>query len=280
MPGYIEDRWWTKKPDPKTGKRRKTARYGTGKRWRVAGIPGVRDRSFTNLKGPDGAEKWLADSQTDTSRGQFYDPRDGNITLREYVEGTWWPNLRKPPGTKASMKPRVFKHIVPHVGSLPLNRIGSDEIKAWLTRVEQDIDVNTVRTTWRHFSSIMQAAKVAKRIPVNPFRDADVKVPASPPSKAKAWSEETVTAVRAALPPRYQILLDLAVGAGLRQGECFAFSPDDVDGDEIHVRHQVVIVSSKLAFAPPKGASCATHRVRPNWPRRSRSTRTRSRRSR
>lgn len=252
MAGYIEDRWKTKKPDPATGKKRNTARYGKGKRWRVAGIPGVRDRSFTNLKGPDGAEKWLADSQTDTSRGQFYDPRDGNITLREYVEQTWWPNLRQPPGTKQTMKPRVFKHILPHVGSLPLNRIGADEIKAWLMRVEQDIDVNTVRTTWRHFSSIMQAATAAKRVPSNPFRDPDLKAPASPPSKAKAWPEETVIAVRAALPPRYRILLDLAVGAGLRQGECFAFSPDDIDGDEIHVRHQIVLVAGKLAFAPPK----------------------------
>lgn len=252
MAGYIEDRWKTKKPDPKTGEKRRTARWGKGKRWRVAGIPGVKDRSFTNLKGPDGAEKWLADSQTDTSRGQFYDPRDGNITLREYVEKTWWPNLRQAPGTKQSMKPRVFNHILPHVGSLPLNRIGSDEIKAWLMRVEQDIDVNTVRTTWRHFSSIMQAAKVAKKVPANPFRDPDLKAPASPPSKAKAWAEETVAAVRAELPARYRILLDLAVGAGLRQGECFAFSPDDIEGNEIHVRHQIVIVAGKLAFAPPK----------------------------
>lgn len=253
MAGYIEDRWWTKKPDPVTKKKRKTSRYGKGKRWRVAGIPGVRDRSFTNLKGPGGAEAWLAEAQTDTKRGEFFDPRDGDITLREYVEGHWWPTLRKPPGTKQSMQPRVFKHILPHVGHLPLNRIGHDEVLRWQSLAEKHIDVSTLATTWRHFSSIMQAAHKAKRIPVNPFRDEDLKAPAVPKSKAKAWSPETVIAVRAALPARYRILLDLGVAAGLRQGEAFGFSPDDIDGDEISVVRQVVRIHSRLGFAPPKG---------------------------
>jgi integrase len=256
--GYIEDRWLTKKPDPATGKRRRTERWGKGKRWRVAGIPGVRDRSFKNQKGPGSAEEWLAKAQTDTSRGQFYDPRNGDITLREYVEKTWWPNLRKPPGTRQSMKPRVFLHILPHAGSLPLNRIGPDEIKAWLTRVEQDIDVNTVRTTWRHFSSIMQAAHKAKRIPENPFRDEDLSPPASPPSKAKAWPKETVAAVRGALDARYAILVDLSAGSGMRQGECLGFSPDDIAGDEINVTRQIVRINSRLGFAPPKGNKLRT----------------------
>lgn len=251
MPGYIEDRWYKKGPPDGRGRptRVETERHGKGKRWRVAGIPGVRDRSF-DKEAP--AKAWLKASATDSSRGTFYDPRDGNITLAEYVEGTWWPNLRMGPGTKQSMKPRIFRHILPHMGSLPLNRIGPDEVKAWLVRVEQDIDVNTVRTTWRHFSSILQAAHKAKRIPENPFRDEDLSPPTAPPSKAQAWPAETVAAMREALAPRYRILLDLGVGAGLRQGECLGFSPDDIDGDVIHVTRQVVRVGGRLAFAPPK----------------------------
>lgn len=253
MPGYIEDRWWTKKPDPETGKRRKTTRYGQGKRWRVAGIPGVRDRSFENRKGPGGAEEWLAKAQTDSGRGEFYDPRDGAITLDEYVREHWWPNLRKAPSTKESMGSKVFNHILPHIGHLQLIRIGHDEIKAWATRAEQNIDVGTLAVTWRHFSSIMQAAHKAKRIPVNPFRDEDLKAPSVPKSKAKAWSQETVAAVRAAIDGRYRILVDLGVGAGLRQGEALGFSPDDIDGDEINVVRQILRIRSRLAFAPPKG---------------------------
>ena len=40
MQGWIEDRWISKRT------KERTKRYGQGKRYRVAGIPGVRDRSF------------------------------------------------------------------------------------------------------------------------------------------------------------------------------------------------------------------------------------------
>ncbi|MGW5173217.1 tyrosine-type recombinase/integrase [Streptomyces sp. NPDC004082] len=213
----------------------------------------MRDRSFENRRGPGSAEEWLAKAQADTSRGQFYDPRAGEMTLREYVEGTWWPNLRKAPTTRQSMQPRIFKHILPHVGHLPLNQIGHDEILRWRTAAEKNIDTSTLVVTWQHFSSIMQAAHKAKRVPVNPFRDEDLKAPTVPKSKAKAWPQETVAAVRAALDPRYRILVDLGVGAGLRQGEALGFSPDDIDGAEINVVRQIVRVNSRLGFAPPKG---------------------------
>jgi integrase len=255
--GYIEDRWYRKgRIDPETGKRgprEKTERFGQGKRWRVAGIPGVRDRSFVNLEGPSGAKKWLKDSATDTTRGAFYDPRDGDMLLDDYVRVHWWPHLRVPPTTKQSMRSRVFKHILPHVGHLPLNRVGFDEIRAWQTRAEQDIDVGTLVVTWQHFSAIMQAAHKAKRVPANPFRDPELKAPQPPKTKAKAWPMETVAAVRGELSARYRILVDLAVGAGLRQGETLGFSPGDIDGEVIHVTRQIVLVGGKLAFAPPKG---------------------------
>lgn len=250
--GQIEDRWLNKKKDPVTGKRERTDRWGKGMRYRVKDIPGVRDRSFA---AHDEAKRWLAKATTDTERGTFYDPRHGNITLREYVEETWWPGLRAPVTTKNSMKPRVFKHILPHVGELRLNQIGPDEVRLWLATVEKSIDVNTAITTWRHFSSIMQAAYKSRppKIPANPFRDEDLKPPTSPPSKAKAWDEATLAAVREALDVRYRILADLASGAGLRQGEALGFSPDDVDGEELRVTRQIVLVNGKLGFAPPKG---------------------------
>lgn len=248
--GNIEDRWLSKRKNPETGRRERTARYGKGKRYRVKQIPNVKDRSFASL---EDAKAWLKRSTTDVERGEFYDPRAGNITLQEYVEKTWWPTLRMAPTTKASMKYRVFGHILPLAGHLRLSQLGSDEIRLWLAQVEKRIDVNTVIVTWRHFSSILQAAHKAKKIAANPFRDADLKPPTPPKSKAQAWPIPTVLAVRQGLGERYQILLDLAVGAGLRQGEAFGFSPDDVDGEILHVTRQVVKVGGKLAFAPPKG---------------------------
>lgn len=258
MAGYIEDRWYKKgPPDPEDPKQKPTriptARHGKGKRWRVAGIPGVRNRSFEKLEGEHGAKAWLKQAATDNSRGAFYDPRDGSITLDEYVRKHWWPTVRYPPNSKTSVKSRVFNHILPHVGAMPLNRIGFDEVRAWQARAEQDIDTSTLVATWQHFSSIMQAAHKAKRIPANPFRDDDLNAPTVPKSKALAWTQDTVAAVREGLPDRYRILVNLAVGAGLRQGEALGFSPDDIDGEDISVVRQIVKVNGRFGFGPPKG---------------------------
>ncbi|WP_416481409.1 hypothetical protein [Streptomyces sp. CL12] len=50
MAGYIEDRWLKRRPDKLTGRRERTAIYGTGKRYRVKEIPSIQDRSFHTSK--------------------------------------------------------------------------------------------------------------------------------------------------------------------------------------------------------------------------------------
>lgn len=80
MAGYMEDRWLKKRADPRTGKRERTAQYGKGLRYRVKGVPGVGDRSFAMSQD---AKQWLAAVRTDSLRGEFVDPRDGQITLGE-----------------------------------------------------------------------------------------------------------------------------------------------------------------------------------------------------
>ena len=252
MAGYIEDRWLTKRPDPATGKKKRTARWGKGKRYRVAGIPGVKDHSFTALAD---AKEWLAKAQTDSGRGDFIDPRDGNIPLREYVEDHWWPALRVPPSTREAMQYRIFGHILPHLGEIPLNRIGGDQVNKWVVDAEAGgLDAGTVRTSWRHLSSIMQSAHEGKRIPSNPCRGlSTARPPNKPKQKARALEQPAMAAVRAGLAERYRVLVDLGVGCGLRQGEAFGFSPDDMDGDKIHVVRQVLRIRSRLCFGPPKG---------------------------
>ena len=72
---------------------------------------------------------------------------------------------------------------------------------------------------------------------------------------------ERVADVRDALPDRYRIAVDLGVGLGLRQGEVFGLSPDDVDflRGTVEVRRQVKsLVGTKLFFGPPKGDKSRT----------------------
>jgi integrase len=81
-----------------------------------------------------------------------------------------------------------------------------------------------------------------------------VKPPAPDRRKVLPWSAERVAVVAAALPDRYQAVMAVPAGLGLRQGECFGLAVDEVDflGGVVHVRRQVRIVASRLVFAPPK----------------------------
>jgi integrase len=61
--------------------------------------------------------------------------------------------------------------------------------------------------------------------------------------------------VRAALPERFQAVVDLGAGCGLRQGEIFAVDVDELDfeSDTLHVVQQIKYSEYKLIFASPKG---------------------------
>jgi integrase len=257
MPGYIEDRWMTKRPDPATGQKRKTERWGKGKRYRVAGIPGVKDRSFDKLHGPEGANAWLAKAQHQSAAGEFIDPRRGQMLLRDYIEQEWWPRRDYDnPTTEKTVRGRVMNHIVPHLGDYQLNAIKTPQLADWLKALKKSVGPGTANEAWGYLSSIFQSAIDDERVTRNPCKkQTTLRVPAKPPAKARAWPKERVLAVQAAMDERFQLCVDLGVGAGLRSGEVFGLSVDDIDfdGERILVRRQVKKVGAKLAFALPKG---------------------------
>ena len=109
------------------------------------------------------------------------------------------------------------------------------------------------RVVFTTLAAIMNDAVRRKLIPASPCRE--VKRPKPPHSRAGSWTPQQVAAVRAALPGRWQVLVDLGARLGLRQGEIFGLAVGDVDflRQVVHVRRQVRIVGSKLVFAAPKG---------------------------
>lgn len=257
MPGYIEDRWFRKGPaDPKTNKptREKTARHGKGMRYKVTGIPGVRARSFPDKQLAE-ARAWLAKAEHESRAGEFIDPRAGNLTLRQYIEDHWWPSLTADPATLETIKGRVWGHIIPHIGELTLRQIKVSTLRTWLKTLESSISPGTANATWGYLSNILEYAIDDERLSKNPCKAKTISPPKMPARKARAWSAQRVSAVRAALQPRFQILIDIGVGVGLRQGEAFGLAAEDIDEEAgvIRVRRQVKRVAGKLVFAPPKG---------------------------
>lgn len=254
MAGYIEDRWWTKRPDPATGKKRRTSLYGKGKRYKVCGVPGVKARSFSQLGGAKGAQAWLAKAQHESTKGEFIDPRAGNITLAEYFT-EHWATRTGDPGTLEGQEQSIRKHILVPLGHMQLNAIKVPQLRQWLKELGQQLGPGTIGLVWGHLSTILQAAVEDERITKNACKAKTIGPPAPPPKKARSWSKERILAVQGAMEPRFRILVDLGVGAGLRQGEAIGLAADDIDiaAGVLHVRRQLKKVHNKLVFAPPKG---------------------------
>jgi integrase len=110
-------------------------------------------------------------------------------------------------------------------------------------------------------STIFSAAVDDEMIAKNPCRARSVAKPKVPMKKVVPWPLEQVLAVRDSLVARYRIVDALSAGLGLRQGEIFGLSPDDVDWLRGHVdvqRQVKLFANGKQAFALPKGGKTRT----------------------
>jgi integrase len=110
-------------------------------------------------------------------------------------------------------------------------------------------------------SSVFAAAVDDERIVKNPCTAPSVRRPKQVQRKIEPWPLGRVAKVAEKLPERYKIVAVLGAGLGLRQGEIFGLSPDDIDffRNTVEVRRQVKLYSNgQQAFALPKGRKTRT----------------------
>ncbi|KOG09704.1 MULTISPECIES: tyrosine-type recombinase/integrase [Streptomyces] len=258
MAGHIQDRWFKTEKDAE-GKSHlaKTDRYGLGLRYRARYI------------GPDGTEKsksfpdkqkrlaaqWLAHIEADMSRGQYVDPRASRVTFQQYAE-KWLRTHQADPNTGFSMESQLKLHAFPYIGSRPLGSFRPEHIRDWLTQLAAARVVGSyARVIYSNVRLVLNAAVDDGHLTKNPCAARSVKAPAVEEKRVTPWTPERVFAVRAALPERFQAMVDAGAGCGMRQGEILGLAVDAVDftSDTVHVVRQLKLSRGKPVFAPPKG---------------------------
>lgn len=108
-------------------------------------------------------------ARKDARRGEFVDPRDGAISLKDYIATHWWPTQSGDPSTIERIEQRVRRHIVPHLGVQPLNAIGTEVLRHWKKRLEKDLGPTSIRLVWVTLSSVLQAAVEDRRLGTQPM---------------------------------------------------------------------------------------------------------------
>lgn len=220
--------------------------------------PDGRKRRKTFLKKSD-AEGFATSVETDKRRGAYLDPDAGRITFKKYAE-EWLANQTFEATTREATELRLRIHAYPVLGSRMLSQIKPSTVQAWLSGLS--VKSSTYRRViFANVSTVLSAAVDDERIAKNPCKAGSVTVPKKDTAKIVPWNAERVQLVRAALPEHYRIALDLGVGLGLRQGEVFGLSPDDVNWlrGTVEITRQVKILGgNRQVLGPPKGGKVRT----------------------
>jgi integrase len=254
---HIEDRWY--RTVVVDGKKTQVSKpdCGKGQRYRVRYIgPDGKEKakSFPDRKKRE-AQDFLANVQADILKGRYIDPAAGKVTFRQYADD-WLDAATCDEGTHDRIAREFRLHVYPIFGDRVLLAIQPATIRAW-DRGLKDAGLadSYRRILFNDVSMIFNAAVDDKKVPSNPFTAKTVRAPKYRPTKVVPWSSGQRAKLRTNLPDRYRITVDLGAGCGLRQGEIFAVSPDDIDPSRpiLHIERQIKIVRGRLIFALPKG---------------------------
>lgn len=219
-------------------------------RWRE---PDGRERNKTFQKKVE-ADRFCAVIAADLVKGQYVDPDAGKTPFETYAK-KWIDAQTFEETTREAVHLRMRLHAYPHIGDRFLSDVLPSTIQSWL-RTLGDLAPAYRKVVFANVATIFNAAVDDELIPKNPCKAPSVRKPRSDPKKFVPWTADRVRAVRDELPGRYQLVAWLGAGLGLRQGEIFALSPDDIDFEagEVQVRRQVKLFSNnRQVFGLPKG---------------------------
>ena len=263
--GHVQDRWYTNRPDPSTGKpeRVKTAVHGTGMRYKVRFIDldgAERSKTFPDRCKRD-ADTFLVDIEAAKREGRFVNAHAGKILFKVHAEN-WLKGQSTDPATREAIRSRLRARINPYFGARPLASIKPGTVRDWLGVLDDARYSQNYRTVlFSIVSSVLDSAVEDRLITTNPCKARTVKRPTSPASNITIWPRERLDAIHDALPPRFRLVTTLGAGCGLRQGEILGLSINDIDPATMVVtvrRQPSGIVGRQLVFSWPKGGKTRT----------------------
>jgi integrase len=256
--GHIQDRWYKTIIDPDTGKpaRIKTDLYGKGLRYKVRYLdPDGKEvsRSFPD-RAKRQADEFLHKVENDKRDGNYLDPNAAKTKFKDYAE-QWLAGQSFKSTTRVNVPSRLKSQAYPFLGNIELGAITPTTVRNWIRWMKDHGTAQSYRhVCFVHVSAILSAAVDDRKIATNPCKARSVTKPTPGQRKIVPWTDARIRAVRLALEPLVKIAVHLGAGAGLRQGEMFGLSPDDIDRDAqvLHIVRQVQQTNNKLIFCLPK----------------------------
>jgi len=200
---------------------------------------------------------WIREITEQKEKGLTFS--SANLTFGEFLD-QWLVTIKSRLRVKTWLQYRgiAIYHLVPRLGKLKLTQLKPAEIQSlYATKLSDGIGVRTVQLMHAVLRNSLGYAEKQGIIPSNPTKRVDKPVMAK--SEMAFLSDEQVRSLlSAAAGKSVEVLLQLAITTGMRQGELLGLKWHDVDRATatIRVQRQLQrIPTVGLVFAQPKSKS-------------------------
>lgn len=240
-------------------------------RWEGRYVIGYNDKGYPKTKNVLAKTKRECEEKLKALRESFTNDKPdlpkANMTFGAWLD-YWYQNNCKPtirPKTQADHENRIYQHIIPELGHIPLAKLTSADLQQFyirlkqtgrLTRTEEygaglsDRMVKSCHVTCR---VALDKAVAQGLIQKNPA--AVCKAPVTHPKEMQVLTLEEMQRllIQARENNCYELLL-LELSTGLRRGELLGLRWDDLDfrTGELRVERQVQRVNGELTITQPK----------------------------
>jgi integrase len=207
------------------------------------------------------AQRWLDETTASVVTGTYVDPKAGRLTFKLQAE-QWRASQVHRPSSQAHVETMLRRHAYPYFGDRPLSSILPSDIQTWVKRLGTDTTERkalapaTIGVVHSIVSGVMKSAVRDRRLAANPCDG--TKLPKVETKRVVPPTTEQVEALTAAMPEHLRALVTFAAGTGMRQGECFGLTVDQLDmlRREVTVDRQLVTLPKQPpVLAPPKTAA-------------------------
>ena len=190
-----------------------------------------------------------------------------DMTVAKWLD-FWYQTHKKPnlrPNTQMSYERRIYQHIIPNLGQIPLNKLTTGDIQQFYTGLKQngrllrqeqygeELSDQTVRGIHTTFHAALDKAVSEKIIPRNPSDFC--RLPSAKAREMQVLAPEEIQRllIQSKEDGCFELLL-LELSTGLRRGEICALQWDDLNFNtgELQVKRQVHRVKGELVVSEPK----------------------------
>ena len=210
------------------------------------------------------AERFAAEVESDISRGDYLDPRGGQVLLSDWAE-QWFATLSVKPKTKETYRSLLRSRILPAFGRRKLEGIRPSDVQAWVSSMNDGgLSPSRTRQAVIVLRMVMDTAVQDRLIGRNPCER--VKLPRLKHEEAAYFEPEVIDRILAEIDEEYRVMFRVLAVLGLRWGEVAALRRRHVDllRKRIRVEDSLAEISGKFVFGSTKSHAVRTIPIPPS----------------